>query len=118
MIRRSPHRSRAFAALLLFCVLFSLSACDLTPNANEGDSASKSAKGASDTEITRAAREKTTAATAAGQAMDTAFVHRATEENSRGDYTYIRHLAIDGDQEPVVLVVAVPAGREDAGAEP
>ncbi len=104
MIQSLPYGSRAFTALLLFCVLFSLSACDLTPEANEGDSASKSAKGASDTEITRAAQEKTTAAAAAGQAMDTAFVHRATDENSRGDYTYLSDPSIDGDPDAVVLV--------------
>lgn len=104
MTRRSPHGSRAFAALLLFCVLFSVYACDLTQEANEGGSASKDVKGVSDTEITRAAQEKTTAATATGQAMDTAFVHRATGENSRGDYTYLSDPSIDGDPDAVVLV--------------
>ena len=67
------------------------------------------------------ASEATAGAAAEGASSSFAsssFIHRATGENSRGDYTYIRHLAIDGDQEPVVLVVAVPAGREDAGAEP
>jgi hypothetical protein len=39
-----------------------------------------------------------------GQAMDTAFVHRATGENSRGDYTYLSDPSIDGDPDAVVLV--------------
>ena len=108
MIRLFPYGSRAFSALLLFCVLFAVSACDLTPSSEDGGSPSKDAKVASDMEITRAAREKTTAATtaptAAEQAMDTAFVHRATEENSRGDYTYLSDPSIDGDPEAVVLV--------------
>jgi sortase A len=109
MIRRSPHGSRAFAALLLFCVLFSVSACDLlTPNADEAESPSKDAKGVSETEITRAAQEKTTAATDTDRAMDTAFVHRATGENSRGDYTYLSDPSIDGDPDAVVFVTPTP----------
>ncbi len=114
MIHSLPYRSRAFTALLLFCALFFLSACGATPNANEGDPPSKAAERASDTgatdtgttdvEPTRAAREKTTGATTAGRAMDTAFVHRATDENSRGDYTYLSDPSIDGDPDAVVLV--------------
>ena len=114
MIRRSPHGSRALAALLLFCALFSLSACDLSPNAGEGDPPSKKPEAASDAEITRAAREKTTAATSADRAMDTAFVHRATGENSRGDYTYLSDPSIDGDPDAVVLVTPT-ADRGSAG---
>jgi sortase A len=108
MIRRSPHGSRAFAVLLLFCALSYLSACNLTPNVDEAESPSKEATGVSDTEITRAAQEKTTAATATDQAMDTAFVHRATGENSRGDYTYLSDPSIDGDPDAVVLVTPTP----------
>ncbi len=36
----------------------------------------------------------------------TAFVHYATEENSRGDYTYLSDPAIDADADAVVLVVS------------
>jgi sortase A len=104
MTRLFPYGSRAFTALLLFCMLFTVYACDPTPKPEDGDSPSKDAKVASDTEITRAAREKTTAPTAAEQAMDTAFVHRATGENSRGDYTYLSDPSIDGDPNAVVLV--------------
>ena len=46
----------------------------------------------------------------------TAFVHTATEENSRGDYTYLSHPAIDADPEAVVLVVSSQdAAGEDYG---
>ena len=45
------------------------------------------------------------------------FVHRATDENSRGDYTYLDHPLINGDPEAVVLAVQAPDrgdAREDA----
>jgi hypothetical protein len=32
------------------------------------------------------------------------FIHRATDENSRGDYTYISDLSINGDPNAIVLV--------------
>ncbi len=32
------------------------------------------------------------------------FIHRATDENSRGDYTYISDPSIDGDENAIVLV--------------
>ena len=41
-------------------------------------------------------------------ADETSFVHRATDENSRGDYTYISDPSIDGDANAVVLVVPSP----------
>ena len=65
------------------------------------------------TDVETLASEDTDAAAAEGASS---FVHRATEENSRGDYTYIRHPAIDGDPDAVVLV-SVSAGRGDDGAE-
>jgi hypothetical protein len=37
-------------------------------------------------------------------ANKTVFTHTATDANSRGDYTYISHPAIDGDPDAVVLV--------------
>jgi len=37
-------------------------------------------------------------------ANKTVFTHTATDANSRGDYTYISHPAIDGDPNAVVLV--------------
>ena len=42
------------------------------------------------------------------KANGAAFVHRATDANSRGDYTYISDPAIDGDPNAVVLVVPSP----------
>lgn len=41
----------------------------------------------------------------------TAFTHTATDENSRGDYTYISDPAIDGDPDAVLLVV--PSADQD-----
>ena len=126
MIRRSPQRSRAFAVLLLFCALFSLASCDTTPKRGDNDSAStkETTQGASETEITRAARGETEKITRAargetasttGQAMDTAFVHRATDENSRGDYTYLSDPGIDGDPDAVVMATPMPDGGSAAG---
>ena len=52
----------------------------------------------------------------AGPAGETAFVHRATEENSRGDYTYLGHPGIDGDPEAVILAEPNPeAGNAREG---
>ena len=100
-------------APLLFCVLFSLSACGLTPD--EDDAASKGATNVSEettsvkkAEITRAAQGQNATATASGQAMDSAFVHRSDEKNSRGDYTYLSNPTIDGDPNAVVLVMPIP----------
>jgi len=42
------------------------------------------------------------------------FVHRATEENSRGDYTYISDPSIDGDPTAIVLV-SPTSDQEDLG---
>jgi hypothetical protein len=36
------------------------------------------------------------------------FVHRATNENSRGDYTYISDPSIDGDSNAIVLATPTP----------
>ena len=112
--------SGAVLAPLLFCVLFSLSACGLTPDAD--DAALKGATGVREkttdvseeatsvgkAEITRAAQGQNATATASGQAMDTAFVHRSDEKNSRGDYTYLSNPSIDGDPNAVVLVTPTP----------
>ena len=46
-------------------------------------------------------------------AEETAFAHRATDENSRGDYTYLSDPAIDGDPDAVVMVsVSTDRGRD------
>jgi sortase A len=59
-------------------------------------------------EATRAAEDQDAAATASKEAMDTAFVHRSDEDNSRGDYTYLSDPSIDGNPDAVVLVSSVP----------
>ena len=48
------------------------------------------------------------AAPGAGADEDGIFVHSATDENSRGDYTYLSHPRIDGVPDAVVL--AAPSG--------
>jgi hypothetical protein len=50
-----------------------------------------------------------------GGAGATAFIHRATDENSRGDYTSITDSNIDGDPNAVVLV-SPDTEREGDGA--
>jgi len=87
-------------------VLAFLSACSTNQDTDKGKS--KETKGASDAEITRAAQGQKSTATTTDRAMDTAFVHRATGENSRGDYTYLSDPIIDGDPEAVVLVTPTP----------
>jgi sortase A len=103
--------SGAILAPLLLCVLFSLSACSLTP----GDATPKGSTGGGEkttsvreAEATRAAEYHDTAATASGQAMDTAFVHRSDDNNSRGDYTYLSEPSIDGNPNAVVLISPIP----------
>ena len=131
MSRRFPHGSRALTALLLLCVLF-FSAC--AEIGSENDDVPEGAKTASDAEITRAAQGGTEADTAseaedvektgvvearnvavkvAEQAEETAFDHRAAEDNSRGDYTYLDEPSING--EPNAAVFAAPfSGGEDS----
>jgi sortase A len=126
MTPRLFRLSGAVLAPFLFCVLFSLSACSLIPNAD--DAASKGATGVGEktanvseettsvgkVESTRAAHGQNATATASGQAMDTAFVHRSDEKNSRGDYTYLSDPTIDGDPNAVVLVTLMP-DQESSG---
>lgn len=40
------------------------------------------------------------------------FVHRASDDNSRGDYTYLTHPSIDGDPDALVLVAPYPNGGD------
>ena len=46
-------------------------------------------------------------------AEDTAFAHRATEGNSRGDYTYLDHQRINGEPGAVVLAEPSPGRGGD-----
>src|SRR5215210_5337026 len=109
--------SGAVLAPLLFCVLFSLSACGPTPDAafkgatgvsENTTNVSKEATSVGKAKITREAQGQNATAKASGQAMDIAFVHRSDEENSRGDYTYLSDPSIDGDPNAVVLVTPIP----------
>jgi hypothetical protein len=47
---------------------------------------------------------------------ETAFVHAATDANSRGDYTYFAHPRIDGDPDAVVLAQPSSGRGGQAGA--
>jgi hypothetical protein len=129
-----------FAALLLFVLLFAPS-CDEVLTDGGDDAASPKTRTTSDVEINRAARgeagtagkEKTTAeddgeelasgrttktvATAAKRVVEATFVHRATEKNSRGDYTYLSDPRINGDPNAVVLVAPAPDRGEQASAD-
>ncbi len=49
-------------------------------------------------------------------AEETAFAHTTTDENSRGDYTYLSDPAIDGDPDAVVMVSVPTARGSDGGA--
>lgn len=46
-----------------------------------------------------------------------AFVHRATDGNSRGNYTYLSDPRTNGDPDAVVLVAPSPGRGEQAGAD-
>ena len=58
--------------------------------------------------------------TALGPSDDTtesvSFVHRATDENSRGDYTYIGDPSINGNKNAIVLASPAP-DQEDTGTD-
>jgi hypothetical protein len=49
-------------------------------------------------------------------ASEISFVHRATDDNSRGDYTYINDPNINGDPDAVVLVAPTPDQKSAGGA--
>lgn len=55
-------------------------------------------------ERTSRAGEGQTAGSPGGTGGETAFVHRATDKNSRGDYTYLSDPDIEGDPNAIVLV--------------
>jgi sortase A len=118
--------SGAVLAPLLFCALFSLSACGPTPGAD--DAVSGGATGVSEktssvieettsarkAETARAAKDQDATSMAPDQAMDTAFVHHSDAKNSRGDYTYLSDPSIDGDPNAAVLVTPTP-GQKSTG---
>jgi len=136
--RRYPYRrSRAANVLLLLCVLF-FSAC--AEIGSENAAVPEGEKTASDAEITRAAQgegesgpevtsefealEKTevieaenAAVTVAEQAEETAFDHRAAEDNSRGDYTYLDDPSINGEPNAAVSATAFAGGEASEDGE-
>ena len=56
------------------------------------------------TEATKAAEDKAGAENPGGSGPGASFVHRATDENSRGDYTLISDPSINGHPNAIVLV--------------
>lgn len=129
MIRRSNRGSRAIIALLLFALLLA-PACarettsgDRDPVTRQNTSAQPektTAAGRSPEEIEKAARgeaesDKTTKTTSSKPAESTRFVHRATPENSKGDYTYLDDPALNDD--PDAIVFATPTDARGGGGE-
>jgi LPXTG-site transpeptidase (sortase) family protein len=129
--RRSAGRSRATIALLLF-VLLLVSACSSQTPENGDPSASRTEKTAQQkSETTRGTPEqieqaaggeqepeKTTEAAskpAEKPAESSTFVHRATPENSRGDYTYLDDPDLNGD--PNAVVLAAPTSARGGGGD-
>ena len=89
------------------------------PTDDRGTAGSGVASGPADP---KTAAEGTVSETAQGtdganpgeNAGETAYVHAATDANSRGDYTYLSHPRTNGDPDAVVLAKPSP-GREGDG---
>ena len=128
MNRRSNQRSRAITALLLFVLLLA-PACALERPGGGDDSAARpestaepknESTGGSPEQIERAAKgegeaEETTSTPASKPAESSTFAHRATPENSRGDYTYLDDPKVNGD--PNAVVLAAPTDARGGGGE-
>ncbi len=128
MNRSSVQRSRAIAALLLLVLLLA-SACSLEmPGGGDGSAArqestaqpKKEATGGSPGQIEKAAggeleTEGTTSTAASKPAESSTFLHRATQENSSGDYTYLDDPNLNGD--PNAVVLAAPTAARGGGAD-
>lgn len=133
--RRPNQRSRAIAALLLFVLLLA-PACarGATGGGQENDPAARQetvaqpdkreSTGGSPEQIEKAAggepeSEGTAESEGAAEnaalkpAETTTFVHRATPENSAGDYTYLDDPNLNGDPDAVVL--AEPTSARGGG---
>ena len=128
--RRFAERSRATIALLLF-VLLLVQACGppsggeeeaanpkpATPNASvsseQRERIEEAAKGQTEPRETTNATSETSENVQASEnrAPEAPSVHRVTEENSSGDYTYLNDPEIDGD--PDAVVFASPIGSYD-----
>ena len=129
MNRRSNQRSRATIALLLFVLLLA-AACGQETSGDGDNSAARSestaqpkreATGGSPEEVEKAASGETevgggtTNTTVSEPTQSSAFVHRATPENSRGDYTYLDDPDLNGD--PNAVVLAAPTDARGGGGE-
>jgi len=82
-------------------------ATESTMSAKTGEAAtSKSAavESPADAQYANSAEATNQGQNANAPANKRVFTHTATGANSRGDYTYVSHLAIDGDPNAVVLV--------------
>ena len=134
MNRRSVQGSRAIAALLLFALLLAPACGPETPGGGDDAAAQseptsqseptaqpkKEATGGSPEEVENAAKgeleaEGTAVEAASKPAVSSTFVHRAAQENSRGDYTYLDDPKINGDPDAVVL--AAPTDARGGGGE-
>jgi LPXTG-site transpeptidase (sortase) family protein len=132
--RRSVQGSRAFYALLLFALLLAPACGSEMPGGGDGSAAQsestaqpgataqpkKEATRVSPEQIEKAAKgeleaEGTTSTTASKPAESSTFVHRATQENSRGDYTYLDDPKLNGD--PNAVVLAAPTGARGGGGD-
>lgn len=112
--------------MLLFVLLLA-PACSLKMPGGGDDSAArpestaqqkKEAAGGSPGQIEKAARgeaEGTPTTTASKPAEGSTFVHRATQENSRGDYTYLDDPDLNGD--PNAVVFAAPTSARGGGGD-
>lgn len=114
------------AVLLIFLVAIGVGATaavvagwqfERTGTADNAGGTSSPEAGQSETTAASKASEGTEIESSGGSKNDTtpeaSFVHRATEENSRGDFTYIDDPSIDGDPDAVVL--ASPVSDESGG---
>lgn len=107
------YRSRVAITLLLFCVLFSLSACsDVSSGGNEaGDPAPKQdAAGKADQAAVKTASKQT----ASEKSDKTVFVHRAESENVVDNSTYIDDPQTNGDPDATLFVTQVRPPGNDA----
>ena len=127
MNRRSSHRSRVLAALLLFLLLAAGACGPATGVADEGDAGSDgqttrleatgaSAVPAATTPETTAAEPQRTSGTGSGSARaarEAVFTHRATPENVANNSTYLDEKAINSDPDTILLVTRNPEGGGD-----
>jgi hypothetical protein len=110
----------AACALLVFFVAGGVGAMAAVVVGGPPDQVAARLGGSAGSGALESAAEETTndaeTATSGQPADETSFVHRATDENSRGDYTYISRPSIDGDANAIVLVVPSLDRRGDGSA--